>query len=52
MTVSLISSMESVFGFLFSCLYYGNPVTPSFLAGGALCFAAIVVSSSRSAAEG
>lgn len=42
-TVSLISSMESVFGFLFSCLYYGNPVTPSFLAGGALCFAAIVV---------
>lgn len=50
-TVSLISSMESVFGFLFSCLYYGNPVTPSFLAGGALCFAAIVVSSRRSATE-
>lgn len=46
-TVSLISSMESVFGFLFSCLYYGNPVTPSFLAGGALCFAAIVVNGVR-----
>ena len=42
-TVSLISSMESVFGFLFSCLYYGNPVTLRFLAGGALCFAAILV---------
>ncbi|WP_299143138.1 DMT family transporter [uncultured Dialister sp.] len=46
-TVSLISSMESVFGFLFSCLYYGNPVTLSFLAGGALCFAAIVVNGVR-----
>ena len=46
-TVSLISSMESVFGFLFSCLYYGNPVTLRFLAGGALCFAAIVVNGMR-----
>lgn len=46
-TVSLISSMESVFGFLFSCLYYGNPVTPSFLAGGALCFAAILLNGVR-----
>ena len=42
-TVSLISSMESVFGFLFSCLYYGNPVTLRFLLGGALCFMAIWV---------
>lgn len=42
-TVSLISSMESLFGFLFSCLYYGNPVTLRFLLGGALCFMAIWV---------
>lgn len=42
-TVSLISSMESVFGFLFSCLYYGNPVTLRFLLGGVLCFMAIWV---------
>lgn len=42
-TVSLISSMESVFGFLFSCLYYGNPVTLRFLLGGTLCFMAIWV---------
>lgn len=41
--VSLILSLESVFGFLFSVLYYQEPLTWRLLLGGALCFAAILL---------
>ena len=47
-TASLIISMESIFGFLFSVLYYHEALTYRFLLGGALCFAAILLNSSRS----
>lgn len=44
-TAALIISLESVFGFLFSVLYYQEPLTIRLLAGGALCFAAILINS-------
>ena len=40
---SLIMSLESVFGFAFSLLYYGEAVTWWLLLGGGLCFAAILL---------
>lgn len=40
---SLIISLESVFGFLFSVLYYHESLTWRLLLGGALCFAAILL---------
>ena len=40
---SLIISLESVFGFLFSVLYYQEPLSWRLLLGGVLCFAAIVL---------
>jgi drug/metabolite transporter (DMT)-like permease len=36
--------MESVFGFIFSVLYYGEAISWKLAAGGALCFAAILIS--------
>ena len=43
-TASLILSLESVFGFVFSVLYYGEAVSWKLAVGGALCFAAILIS--------
>lgn len=43
-TASLLMSFESVFGFLFSILYYHDAVTPKLLVGCALCFIAVIVS--------
>lgn len=40
---ALIISLESVFGFLFSVLYYQEPLTWRLLVGGGLCFAAILL---------
>ena len=40
---ALIISLESVFGFLFSVLYYQEPLSWRLVAGGALCFAAILL---------
>ena len=42
-TAALIMSMESLFGFLFSVLYYKEVITVKFLAGSALCFAAVLM---------
>lgn len=42
---SLLLSLESVFGFLFSVLYYHETVSPRFFAGSLLCFAAILLNS-------
>lgn len=46
-TASLILSLESVFGFMFSVLYYGESVTWRMAMGGALCFAAILINTVR-----
>jgi len=46
-TASLILSLESVFGFIFSVLYYGESVSWRMVAGGALCFAAILINTVR-----
>ena len=43
-TASLILSTESVFGFAFSVLYYGETVSWKLAAGGVLCFSAILIS--------
>lgn len=40
---ALILSLESVFGFLFSVLYYREPVTARLVLGGTLCFAAVLL---------
>ena len=42
-TAALIMSMESLFGFLFSVLYYKEVITVKFLAGSVLCFAAVLM---------
>ena len=44
-TASLILSFESLFGFLFSILYYHETPGLRFFAGAALCFAAILINS-------
>ena len=41
---ALILGTESVFGFVFSVLYYHEPLTWQILVGAALCFAAILIS--------
>lgn len=46
-TASLILSFESVFGFVFSVLYYHDVITPRLLTGCALCFIAVLVSNIR-----
>ena len=43
-SASVILSLESVFGVLFSVLFYGDPVTPRLLMGFALIFVAVVCS--------
>lgn len=42
-TAALIMSLESVFGFLLSVLYYKEVITLKFLAGSVLCFIAILI---------
>jgi drug/metabolite transporter (DMT)-like permease len=42
-TAALIMSMESLFGFLLSVLYYREVITVKFLAGSVLCFAAVLM---------
>ena len=44
---SVILSLESVFGVLFSVLFYGDPVTAQLLAGFALIFVAVVCSETK-----
>ena len=44
---SVILSLESVFGVLFSVLFYGDPVTPRLLAGFGLIFVAVVCSETK-----
>lgn len=43
-TASLLLSFESVFGFVFSILYYKNAITARLLMGCALCFSAVIIS--------
>ena len=40
---ALIMSLESVFGFLLSVLYYNEVITLKFLMGSVLCFVAIII---------
>ncbi len=40
---ALIMSMEALFGFLFSVLYYHEIITIKFLLGSLLCFAAVLI---------
>jgi drug/metabolite transporter (DMT)-like permease len=44
---AVILSLESVFGVLFSVLFYGDPVTAQLLAGFALIFVAVVCSETK-----
>lgn len=44
---AVILSLESVFGVLFSVLFYGDPVTPRLLAGFGLIFVAVVCSETK-----
>ena len=46
-SASVILSLESVFGVLFSVLFYGDPVTPRLLMGFALIFVAVVCSETK-----
>ena len=46
-SASVILSLESVFGVLFSVLFYGDPVTPRLLAGFALIFVAVICSETK-----
>lgn len=46
-TAALIMSMESLFGFLFSVLYYKEVITLKFLMGSALCFAAVLINTAE-----
>ena len=46
-SASVILSLESVFGVLFSVLFYGDPVTPRLMAGFALIFVAVICSESK-----
>ena len=46
-SASVILSLESVFGVLFSVLFYGDPVTGRLLAGCALIFVAVVCSETK-----
>ena len=46
-TASLIISLESLFGFTFSVLYYHEQLEWRLLAGGALCFAAILINTTQ-----
>lgn len=46
-SASVILSLESVFGVLFSVLFYGDPITPRLLAGFALIFVAVICSETK-----
>lgn len=46
-SASILLSLESVFGVLFSVIFYGDPVTPRLLLGFALIFAAVVCSETK-----
>ena len=46
-SASVILSLESVFGVLFSVIFYGDPVTGRLLAGFALIFVAVVCSETK-----
>ena len=46
-SASVILSLESVFGVLFSVIFYGDPVTGRLLAGFALIFTAVVCSETK-----
>ena len=46
-TASLIISLESLFGFTFSVLYYHEQLEWRMLAGGVLCFAAILINTTQ-----
>ena len=46
-SASVILSLESVFGVLFSVLFYGDPVTPRLMAGFALIFVAVICSETK-----
>ncbi|MGN1333719.1 MAG: DMT family transporter [Anaerovoracaceae bacterium] len=46
-TASLIISLESLFGFTFSTLYYHEQMDWRMLTGGALCFAAILINTAE-----
>lgn len=46
-SASVILSLESVFGVLFSVLFYGDPVTGQLLVGFALIFVAVVCSETK-----
>ena len=46
-SAAVILSLESVFGVLFSVIFYGDPVTPRLAAGFALIFVAVVCSETK-----
>ena len=46
-SAAVILSLESVFGVLFSVIFYGDPVTPRLLLGFALIFVAVVCSETK-----
>ena len=46
-SASVILSLESVFGVLFSVLFYGDPVTPRLLLGFSLIFVAVLCSETK-----
>ena len=48
---ALIMSLESVFGFLLSVLYYNEAITLKFLLGSLLCFVAILINTVRNKKE-
>ena len=48
---AILMSLESVFGVLFSVVFYGEAVTLRLAAGFALIFLAVVVSEKRDAAR-
>lgn len=46
-SAAILLSLESVFGVVFSVIFYGDPVTPRLLAGFALIFVAVVCSETK-----
>lgn len=46
-SASVLLSLESVFGVLFSVLFYGDPVTPRLLVGFSLIFVAVICSETK-----
>ncbi len=46
-SAAVLLSLESVFGVLFSVLFYGDPLTPRLLAGFALIFTAVICSETK-----